>query len=396
MTGKPLSAELTSMLHNSHTAFADAVSNYCGELDGEFAVYAEEGFRQAVRLSNAGHLMHLEADPAYPLLIKMQSLQRQMMLPSADAVYHFASLHSDYSYRLVGQRGSAHLFQIAIYQGSSARYPDFELSCDRDSLSTKWLRPGRDIELVLDANKRPELGEAHLLLPEGECELHIRQYYYDWDTEQAASLWLEREHADYPPPSVSPGAISARAEQMNSWLRVQSALAKQYVTSFFSTDADTMNVIEIPGAFAGTRYLNGHFQCKADDAVILEVEPPYAVYWGFQLSNFAWEALDYYRRQTSINGHQAAIDSDGMFRAVISQRDPGVANWLDAGGREIGLISGRYFQSENAPVPKLTRVPFAELMTCLPKDTPRITKMQRAENISERWRSAHRRTCSDQ
>lgn len=396
MEKKALQDEVAAMLDSASSAFAEAVDNFCGGLDGELAAYAEEGFRQAVRLANAGHLMHLEADPAYPLLIKMQSLQRQMMLPSADAVYHFACLHSDYTYRLVGNRGSAHLFQIAIYQGSSARYPQFEITCDRDNLTTEWLGPGREIDLVLDAKTRPGLGESQLPLPQGDCEIHIRQYYNDWDMEQPASLWLEREDADYPPSSTEPGEIAARLEQMSSWLRVQSALAKQYVGSFFLVEPDTLNVIEIPGAFAGTRYLNGHFRCNNDEAIILEVQPPAARYWGFQLSNLAWEALDYYRRQTSINGCQASIDADGMFRAVISQRDPGVANWLDPGGRVIGLISGRYFQSENAPVPKLKKVPFEKLSKYLPADTSRIDRAQRAENLRGRWRSAHRRICSDQ
>jgi len=396
MDRKPLQNEVAALLDSTSRSFAEAVNNFCGGLDGELAAYAQEGYRQAVRLANAGHLMHLEADPAYPLLIKMQSLQRQMMLPSADAVYHFASLHSDFSYRLVGNRGSSHLFQIAIYQGSSARYPEFELSCDRDNLTSDWLGPGRDIDLVLDAKSRPELGDSHVPLPQGECEIHIRQYYNDWETEQPANLLLEREDADYPPAAANPGEITARAERMNNWLRVQSALAKQYVGSFFGVEPDTMNVIEIPGAFAGTRYLNGHFRCNNDEAIVLEVQPPAARYWGFQLSNLAWEALDYYRRQTSINSHQAIIDSDGMFRAVISQRDPGVANWLDPGGREIGLVSGRYFQSDDAPVPRLTKLPLAQLSEFLPDDSVRIDGKQRAENLRGRWRSAHRRFCSDQ
>ena len=37
-------------------------------------------------------------------------------------------------------------------------------------------------------------------------------------------------------------------------------------------------------------------------------------------------------RQSSLNGHQAVLDPDGVFRAVISARDPGVPNWLDTGG----------------------------------------------------------------
>ena len=41
--------------------------------------------------------------------------------------------------------------------------------------------------------------------------------------------------------------------------------------------------------------------------------------------------VDWVNRQSSLNDAQAHIDSDGRFRAVISQQDPGVPNWLDKG-----------------------------------------------------------------
>ena len=36
-----------------------------------------------------------------------------------------------------------------------------------------------------------------------------------------------------------------------------------------------------------------------------------------------------------LNGHQAVLD-DGVFRAVVAHRDPGVANWLDTAGNRRG------------------------------------------------------------
>ena len=394
-TGK-LPADLQALLEETTAAFSESVSNFCGGWDKAAAALAHEGFRQAVRLANAGHLMHLEADPAYPLLVKMQSLQRQMMLPSVDAVYHGASLHSDYSYRLTGNRGSAFLFQVAIYRGSSSRYPDFKLTFDRDNLSGQGYAPGETLDLVLDSKPRPELGDRWIPLPDGGCELHIRQYYLDWSSEEPAYLMIEREHPVYPPPALDTADIPRRLEAMGSWQRVQSALARQYVESFLQSDSDHMKAITIPGAFEGTRYLNGHYRCGVDEAVILEVEAPDAKYWGFQLSNLAWEALDYYRRQTSLNASQAVLDGDGVFRAVICHQDPGVANWLDAGGRELGLISGRYFKSGTAPEPRLRTVPLETLWDNLPRTTATVTKEKRTESLRERWHSVHRRLCSDQ
>ncbi len=387
---------VAGLLADCESAFAEAVANLCTGPAAEHPLYAMEGFRQAVRLANAGHLMHLEADPANPLLIKMQSLQRQMMSPSADAVYHQARLHGDYSYRLTGNRGSAHLFQIAIYRGSSARYPEFEPTCLRDNLEAATLRAGEDLDLVLDASPRPELGERWLPLPEGDCELHIRQYYYDWHSEEPARLVLEREGGKRPPPPVDPEAIAERVAHMNSWLRVQSALGQRYVQSMLEADPEILEGIEIPGAFEGTCYINGYYRCAPDEAVIMEGEAPEAVYWAFQLSNLGWEGLDYYQRQTSLNGAQASIDEDGRFRAVISHRDPGVANWLDAGGRELGIMNGRAFRVAATPKFQLTTVPLERVFDHLPEGTVRVSEQERAQSLRDRWASVHRRLCSDQ
>ena len=391
-----LPAAVAGLLADCEDAFAEAVANLCTGPAADHPLYALEGFRQAVRLANAGHLMHLEADPANPLLIKMQSLQRQMMSPSADAVYHQARLHGDYSYRLTGNRGSAYLFQIAVYRGSSAYYPDFEPTCLRDNLEGETFAAGKDLDLVFDASPRPELGDRWLPLPEGDCELHVRQYYYDWQSEAPARLVLEREGGEHPPPPLGADAIEERVAHMNSWLRVQSALGQRYVRAMLDADPVVLRGIDIPGAFEGTCYINGHYRCAPEEAVIMEGEAPDALYWAFQLSNLGWEGLDYYQRQTSLNGHQASIDGDGRFRAVISHRDPGVANWLDAGGRKLGIINGRAFQVAATPEFRLTTVPLERVLDHLPETTVRVSGAQRARSLRDRWASVHRRLCSDQ
>ena len=389
--------ELQDILQAHFSALEVAADNFClnwPDDDGERQLL--EGFRQTIRLAGAGHLLHLEADPANPLLIKMQSLLRQMMLPSVDAVYHHARLHGDYSYRLHGKRGTAHIFQVAIYQGSSARYPDFQLTYDLDSIDSELLAAGEDIDFILSASPRSDLGDRWIPIPAADSEIHIRQYYYDWDTEQPGSLMIEREGCTYPTATTAPADFRDRIDRLNSWIVNQSNLARQYVQSFLDADPAHLPAISIPGAFEGTRYLNGHYRCGPDEAVILEAAVPDALYWGFQLSNLSWEALDYYQRQTSLNGHQALVDEDGVFRAVISHQDPGIANWLDAGGRTLGLISGRYFKAHTAEDPRLKRVPLAELSAHLPAATARVTPRQRSDQLRQRLWSAHRRQCSDQ
>src|SRR3546814_12449235 len=70
-------------------------------------------------------------------------------------------------------------------------------------------------------------------------------------------------------------------------------------------------------------------------SLISEVRIPDQVsYWSLILTNELYETTDWYNNQSSLNDVQAVVDSDGVFRAVISARDPGVHNWLDTSDRK--------------------------------------------------------------
>ena len=127
--------------------------------------------------------------------------------------------------------------------------------------------------------------------------------------------------------------------------------------------------------------------------MIVEVEPPACAYWNFHLMDHYWQSLDWHVRQTSVNGHQAVVDADGRFRAVISHRDPGVPNWLDTSSHEIGLIMARFFQPDSTPVPVMRVVAFDELHKHLPASTPRLLPEQRSEMLRRRMHSVRRRQC---
>ncbi len=60
-----------------------------------------------------------------------------------------------------------------------------------NNVDTPALAAGRHIDVVLSHKQPADLGEALWLeLPEGRCELHIRQYYADWFGEHPAELML--------------------------------------------------------------------------------------------------------------------------------------------------------------------------------------------------------------
>src|SRR5580698_7258495 len=67
-----------------------------------------------------------------------------------------------------------------------------------------------------------------------------------------------------------------------------------------------------------------------------------APYQGIQLGSPWYISLDYIHHQTSLTADQARTDPDGMLRFVISERDPGVANWLECTGHRRGYVQIRW------------------------------------------------------
>jgi hypothetical protein len=53
-------------------------------------------------------------------------------------------------------------------------------------------------------------------------------------------------------------------------------------------------------------------------------------------------SLDYINHQTSLTAAQSKVDPDGMIRYVVSERDPGVRNWLECLGHRRGYLQLRW------------------------------------------------------
>lgn len=345
-----------------------------------------EGIRYLTRILAGGIPMTMEAwDADFPQLVKFLSPRMQFGLPAADCLYLWAAVRGGETYRVHGRRGTSRLFDIETREGHTAHLGDWKLldrSADFD------INPDGTFEVILSDTEQPG---NWLRLPQGKGSIIIRQYYYDWLTEEPATIYLERVGAAYPPNPPTPDSVTEGMELLIDWIRGLPAAARVAVEGHYTAPAGALEFVPLDYGWADLLYGKGRYHCEPDEAVILEVVPPVAPYWGVQLVTHFWEALDWALRQASINGHQAVIDDDGVFRAVVAQRDPGVPNWLDTGGRPDGLIAARYFRAESTPVPTLRTVPLSRLRDELPTSTPTITPEERQRSLRERALSVRRR-----
>jgi hypothetical protein len=145
------------------------------------------------------------------------------------------------------------------------------------------------------------------------------------------------------------------------------------------------------GAAAENRPVIGRWELGPDEALVLEVEPPEGVYWSYSLGNPWWETIHYGRHQSSLNGHQAVVDRDGLVRVVLCGRDPGVSNWLDTAGYSNGAMILRCVRTTTAPTPSVRMVPFDDIASALPAGTKMVTAQERASGLERRRRDVHER-----
>jgi hypothetical protein len=145
------------------------------------------------------------------------------------------------------------------------------------------------------------------------------------------------------------------------------------------------------GAAAENKPVIGRWELGDDEALILEIEPPHGVYWSFSLGNPWWETIHYGRHQSSLNGHQAVVDSDGLVRVVLCRRDPGIANWLDTAGYTNGAVILRCVRTATAPTPSTQVVAFDDIASALPADTKKVNTLERATVLDKRRRAVHER-----
>ena len=147
-----------------------------------------------------------------------------------------------------------------------------------------------------------------------------------------------------------------------------------------------------PGGLASQFSSAGDYDLGDDQAMIVTVPAAgryVAPYQGIQLGNMWYVSLDYINHQTSLTGDQARTDPDGKMRFVISERDPGVANWLECTGHRRGYVQIRWQRLSRdlgpGDGPQAEVVPFSRLPHLVPYyQQARVTPTEYQAKIAAR------------
>jgi hypothetical protein len=316
--------------------------------------------------------------------------------PNPDDIYLWAPIRGDLTYRVSGDRGTCALLTFNTQKGFVGRVDDtskngFAQDFDHRSLE---VGPNGELEIIFSVT-RPEgyAGNWAPIAPEADS-LMVRYRSVDWVNERDPHLSIECLDPVPPKARLQPDEIVARIKEMaklpwrynKAMLRLQNEVkANVGVNTFVPRKYGA-------GALSIQCYWPAVFELEDDEALIIETElPDVRPYWNIQLNDPYFNAIEIVYRFSSINSATAKVSSDGKLRAVISQVDPGVPNWLDPAGFKEGTIYGRWYDCDSEPMPVIKRVPLAELAKHLPADTPVVTPQERASALRERVRAAQRR-----
>jgi hypothetical protein len=346
------------------------------------------GIRHLLVLLTAGIDEALRFDPDPALRVQRTSTDDIVTwgMECPDCLYTRAALRGGESYRLYGNRGTARYVGLQTMNGITATANELV-----DELETD---PDGNFEVVLSASKQPGQVGNWMRIEGEHPTLTVRHFFYDWDTELASSLRIERlgDPVRATARPVNPySAVTSQLTALGDFVADNLAFFLQFGSAApvngFLPPIDRTDM----GAAAENRPVIGRWELHPGEALIVEVEPPQGIYWSFSIGNPWWETIHYGRHQSSLNAHQAAIDSDGLVRVVLCDRDPGIANWLDTAGHSDGPIILRCVRTETAPTPMTRVVPFDDIHTELPSDTPQVTPEERASILAARRRAVHER-----
>jgi len=307
----------------------------------------------------------------FPYFVRSATPYTKVGLDNPDTLYFSARIRDDAEYVVTGRRGTTADLSFQILNG------DYSPADVPDSLSAF---DDRDIDIAPDGTfelrfgpARAEAGKNYFALGPRASMLLVREVFSDWSSERTGSIRIQRvDRIGAAPPVATKELVARRWEVAGKTLVQQLKTFLAFPEWFYlKLPVNTMTEPRLtPGGLATQYSSAGHYELGDDQALIVTVPVSDAPYQGFQLGNMWYLSMDFINHQTSLTVDQARHDEDSKIRFVISERNPGVANWLECTGHRRGYLQIRWQRTAReftaADGPDVEVVPFDELADRLP------------------------------
>jgi len=330
-------------------------------------------------------------DRDHPRWLTLLNHEMRRFNSNADNTYEVAYIRGSGTYRIFGKRGTTKLMYLQVGAGTLG-VGDLTRHKMLGDLNVDDCEIADDgtFEVILSPQRPAGYTGAWMQLDptRDDSFVWVRQVSYDWLNEIDGQLSIMR--LDQP---IAKQELAAQEFAENLVFTAESVrddvLAMLRVMNEQIEGVEVNKFADVSGSFgsagiSGQAYTHGVIEVTDDEAWIAECTiPDGCTYWSVQLMDYAYSALNGMYAQTSINGHTAVADPDGVVRIVVSARDTGAANWLDTLGLERVQIRFRWFASSAPEItPKVVRLD--QLDQALPANTARVTAHQRQDALRKR------------
>lgn len=349
----------------------------------------QEAARLALAALGSVTIDTLGGDPDFPQFLLTIGPVLNVGQPNADTTYRAARIDPAGIYRLTGTRGTLNQAVIGQVVPRAAESGQGRAHLDLNAVTVD----AQDRFEVMISAERPAgwNGDWWQLRPAAN-RLLLRLVRSDWANEVLPTLSLERLDIPMRRGRVPAEVLERRLRAMPQAIgflgpmfvdRVEQMRREGFVHRFKSFD------ITSAGGLEGQNYYESAYDLTDDEALVIETPiPEVCPYRSLILTNQLYETTDWYDNHSSLNGHQSPPDSDGIWRVVVSARDPGIRNWLDTAGYPVGMIQGRWTHCSETPIPTITKVAFGDIDNHFPAGVARVTAEER-EAIVRARRSAY-------
>lgn len=340
-------------------------------------------------------------DPDYPDWIPILNSAMLGINNNNDNVYQFARIRGKGSYKIEGDRGKLKFLFLQLSNGMPGMTEKSSLIGNYDLNEMKLNSDGKLEVLLSPTRPNGYAGNWIALDPNADDTFVVlRHVSYDWKTDRDANLSIQRIDTPVAMPRRQASDTGQRLASMPKYVEsiMRTFFRIQDDQGFMKGEANTFtDGTKGFGDASSTnltqqRYYMGEARIRSDQALVLESEIPKSCeYWAVMLMDSAANTLDFMFHQSGLNGRSARVDPDGKVRIVISEKDPGVANWLDKGSYEVNGVRGRFYKC-GAPVWTSRVTSIDGVAEALYPGTPKVSYDERQKQLRERIRQVqHRR-----
>jgi hypothetical protein len=333
----------------------------------------------------AAFLTQLWAEPDHPAFLPSVGYYTMYGSPNPDTLYRNAAIDGSGEYLLEGHRGTVPDVSIMPFgppvAGGLRTFAPF----DFDDLK---IEPDGTFEVALSAQRPAGAANWWRLEPEMRT-LMLRSVSERWGEHVEPRVAIIRLDVDprrrRPDPSEMRKRIDVFAPVVEGMImsgvgRVAKLRGDGVVNRLVDVDYSGTG-----GGLAGQWYQEGCFALGGDEGLVIETHlDPGCSAFSLSLTDGLFSTVDWATAHSSLNRHQAVLDSDGGLRVVVAADDPGVHNWLDTTGHGFGVMQFRWSGLPAAPDVSVQKVAIGSLGELLPAGTARVTPAQRADAIRAR------------